>query len=485
MTTELTTTERPDGLVFYTDGGARPNPGFIGWGFHGYTYKDELPKKGTGNPGYFPSAFGYVQKTSKEGVKEITPLSYIDGFGCTNQKNTNNYAELLAAKAVISKAMEINPKTFLIRTDSEYVRKGVQDWSPIWIRNNWTKQDGTAVGNTSDWKDILANIESLRRMGTEFKIEWVKGHSDVLGNNLADKLATVGVMNSIGGECRTEITTKKPEGYWKLDVDKHPFFSHKRMYFNTLKDSQIKGEYYLGEHGKDDEMLGKRMSDGAYAVIQLQEPEHILELIRSTQTELTGDNDAIVMIRLDEFFRPSTYNYLENYGKNAAVRPSKHRIDLYTLDSEPLTRELRPPRLASRAFDAISTLKSILENYKQKKLENYVVTDITDQFYKKEVTIKKKVEVVEMKLNSNINSTFVSLPIIVDIDNKPIKFILTPGIDLPRRNNLKALESPDIKILVLIYKESDVAYRHVTIIENGKDFGIWAGIYSNIVFNNK
>lgn len=482
MQTNDSTVDQPDGLVFYTDGGARPNPGFIGWGFHGYTYKESDPKKGTGNPNYYPTALGYVQKSSKDGVKEITPLSYIDGYGCTNIKSTNNYAELLAAKAVIQKAIEIKPKTFLIRTDSEYVRKGVQDWSPSWIRNNWIKQDGTPVGNTSDWKDILANIEYLRSVGTEFKIEWVKGHSDILGNNLADKLATVGVMSSIDGNSKTHIVTTKPEGYWKLDSDKHPFFSHKRMYFNTLKSTHIKGEYYLGEHGKDDEMLGKRMSDGAYAVIQLAEPEPIVELIRDTQSELTGDNDSIVMIRLDEFFKPSTYNYLELYGRYAAVRPSKNRIDLYTLDNEPLTRELKPPRLAMRAFDALSGLKTVLEDYKSNNLGNYTAVDVTDEFYKKEIITKKKIETVEVKLKPTINSTFLALPVNVEIEGKEVKIILTLGIDIPRRNNLKSLEHENIKIIVLIYKEADKAYRYVTIIENGKDFGIWGGVYSNIVF---
>ena len=27
------------GVVIYSDGGARPNPGYGGWGIHGYLYK--------------------------------------------------------------------------------------------------------------------------------------------------------------------------------------------------------------------------------------------------------------------------------------------------------------------------------------------------------------------------------------------------------------------------------------------------------------
>lgn len=484
MTTETETTEQPDGLVFYTDGGARPNPGFIGWGFHGYSYKDEKPKKGSGNPTHFPSAFGYVQKSAKDGdSKEVTPLKYFDGFGCSAIRATNNYAELMAAKTVIQKAIDIKPKKFLIRTDSEYVRKGIVDWSPTWLRNNWVKSDGNVVPNSSDWKDILTNLETLREGGTKFKIEWVKGHSDILGNNLADKLATVGVMASTDGSTSISVnhTATVPEGYWKGDVDKSPFFSHKRMYFNTLTSSHVPGEYYLGEHGKDDEMLGKRMSDGAYCVIKLAQPEPIVELIRKTQTEMTGDLDTIVMLRLDEFFKPSTYNYIENYGKNAIVRPSKNRLDLYTLENEPLTREIRPPRLAMRAIEALSNLKTILLNYKNDTLGSIIKLDITDHFYSKETSVKKKIEVTECKLKPMFTTGFSALPIVTQIDGKDIKVILTLGIDLPRRNNLKIMESSDVKVTLLFSKESDSSYRYYTVIESKGDIGIWGGVYSNIL----
>lgn len=483
-TDNTSTQESPDGLIFYTDGGARPNPGFIGWGFHGYSYKEEKPKKGSGNSTHFPSAFGYIQKSAKDGgAKEVTPISYYDGFGCSTTKATNNFAELLAAKTVIEKAIDIKPKNFLIRTDSEYVRKGIVDWSPSWIRNNWVKADGNVVPNSSDWKDILSNIEKLREGGTAFKIEWVKGHSDVLGNNLADKLATVGVMSSTDGKNSVTITATKPEGYWKGDVGKDPFFTHKRMYFNTLLSSHIPGEYYLGDHGKDDEMLGKRMSDGAFSVIQLKTPEPIIELIRKTQTEMTGDLDTIVMLRLDEFFKPGTYNYIENYGKNGIVRPNKNRLDLYTLDSEPLTREIKPPRLAMRAIDALSLLKSYLLNYRDSTLDKDVkVIDITDHFFNKETITKKKIETTEYKLKPTFVSGFTALPINVEIEGKDIKIILTLGIDLPRRNNLKAMESGEIKVSMLLYKEADKSYRYLTIIESNGNYGIWGGIYSNILF---
>ena len=68
--------EKPevDGIIYYTDGGVRPtNPGHAGYGFHGYTYKVEELKKGTGCPNYNLTANGYIEKAaSKTGL--VKPL---------------------------------------------------------------------------------------------------------------------------------------------------------------------------------------------------------------------------------------------------------------------------------------------------------------------------------------------------------------------------------------------------------------------------
>ena len=73
----------PNGLILYSDAGVKPNPGFAGWGVHGYYYNLTEPKKGSGNPTAVPTLDGYVMKSSATTVKpiEVTPLVYVDGFG--------------------------------------------------------------------------------------------------------------------------------------------------------------------------------------------------------------------------------------------------------------------------------------------------------------------------------------------------------------------------------------------------------------------
>ena len=94
----------PDGMVLYADAGAKPNPGFAGWGLHGYFYSSEAPKKGSGNPSSVPTCNGYVSKVTAKltNPTEITPLTYVDGFSALPNM-TNNAGEIVAA----TRAMEL------------------------------------------------------------------------------------------------------------------------------------------------------------------------------------------------------------------------------------------------------------------------------------------------------------------------------------------------------------------------------------------
>lgn len=491
MNTKATETQpmEADGLVIHTDGSARPNPGFIGWGFHGYTYNEAAPKKGAGHPTHIPTAHGYILKSAKnEKNPEVTPLVYLDAYGCRTLPGTNNTAELLALSDALVKAKDFKIKTLTIKTDSEYVRKGLTEWSPGWIRRNWIRDDGSAVPNQYHWKDVLSKITDLKTEGVQFNIDWVKAHSTVVGNNMADTLALVGTLRSTSGNERNECKSTLAQGYWKTDIDRHPFIANRRMYFSTLKASHVPGEYYLGEHGKDDEMLGKRISDGTYSCVQLAEPNPVMEFIRTVQSEHAVEYDTLVMVRLDALFKPSTYGQIQDYDHAAVLRPIKSRLDLFTLEEEPLTKELKPQRIAMRAIESISFLKQILEKYKTKELGGIVLTDITDVLYEKTIKTKKKEEIVEMNLRNNFTVGVSALPVKVKAPTKngPLELdtILTFGVDILDRNALKRLESKNPIVNVAVWQEAPDVYRYATIIESEGSYGVWAGFYSNMIYHH-
>lgn len=499
MTTQ-TTPEQKLHAICYSDGGCKNN--HVGWGFHGYVYKDTDPKKGSGNPIYKPSVVGYVPKASKE--KEVSVLKYFDGYGSHKEPGTNNVAEMLAAYNALSKFSDYTQdnyavKSITVKTDSEYVRKGITEYSKHWIKNNWIRSDGTPVPNKELWKTLLEKVDTIKLNNIDVNVIWVEGHQkdvtngspDKLGNDIADKLATIARIGSETGHHVTSIKTSPSEAYWKLENNTNPLFFNKRLYFNTLRHSQHSGVYYLGDHSKEDDHLGKKFGDGAYSVVILKEEEPVLEMVRKHQTSMTGDMDAIIMVRLDQLFSPSVYKDIEEHGHVSLVRKDQNSLDLYTLDKQPLTKEMKPPRLAMRAIDCLSTLRAILDNYINKSDTNLCETDVTATFYEDQVKTTKKEVITQKVLKSNFVVGFGSLEVSVDFksgrDNNRIvqsPVNLTLGIDIASRNSLKKLEALDVKVVVVTWREVLDVYRYATVILSKDGTCISAGMYSNTIFRS-
>ena len=129
----------------YTDGACKGNPGKGGWGIIIYD----------GN-----------KRTKVNGGAE---------------KTTNNRMELMA----IIKALVYNKnEPCIIYTDSQYVKKGITDWMINWKKNGWKKKTKPhEIINVDLWKQI---DEKLTK---HVKVEWVKAHVGIEGNEIADELA--------------------------------------------------------------------------------------------------------------------------------------------------------------------------------------------------------------------------------------------------------------------------------------------------------
>lgn len=76
--------------------------------------------------------------------------------------------------------------TLVVYTDSSYLEKGVNSWSVKWRKNNFEN-----IKNPTLWREICALVDTIKP-----KVVWVKGHSGLEGNEVADRLATLG-MDSI------------------------------------------------------------------------------------------------------------------------------------------------------------------------------------------------------------------------------------------------------------------------------------------------
>ena len=95
---------------------------------------------------------------------------------------TNNRMELMAAIVALETLSEAC--TVTLHTDSQYVRQGITEWMPNWLRRNWKTAGGDTVKNRDLW-------ERLHTACARHRIDWrwVKGHSGDPDNERVDQLA--------------------------------------------------------------------------------------------------------------------------------------------------------------------------------------------------------------------------------------------------------------------------------------------------------
>ena len=95
---------------------------------------------------------------------------------------TTTRMELRAAIAALEALKEACDAT--LHTDSQYVRQGITEWMPNWIRRGWKTAGGDPVKNRDLW-------ERLHAANAKHKVDWrwVKGHAGDPDNERVDQLA--------------------------------------------------------------------------------------------------------------------------------------------------------------------------------------------------------------------------------------------------------------------------------------------------------
>ena len=95
---------------------------------------------------------------------------------------TNNRMELMAAIAGIEALKRAC--TVAVTTDSEYVRRGIEEWLPRWQANGWRTTDKKPVKNRDLWERLAAAVASHH-----VRWHWVRGHAGHSENERVDRLA--------------------------------------------------------------------------------------------------------------------------------------------------------------------------------------------------------------------------------------------------------------------------------------------------------
>ena len=501
--------------MFYSDGSCRSphgsGVGKIGWGVHGFLYENEVTKPVNADD-HVLTTKGYVHKSnitsgnqanpplpSGEFVKVpdvwqgatqfVEPVKYIDAFGSSLDAATNNIAELMGLINVLNKSIDLGLSEIYVLTDSEYTKRGTKEWLTRWVHQNWIKQDGTPVGNIQYWKQIHALLTTLKSKDIAFDIEWVKAHDSNQGNVQADLLAAVGCNYSFHNELIVDWRESDPRGYWKVEVDKHPFINFKRIYFNSLQQFNIPGHYYQADPGGNDFIIGKRLPETGYSVIKLNEEDPVIEAVKQKQFDVSRSMNAIYMMKLDAVHHKTIYPYIYNYGKHSLHKFKKNNNLVFIDDTNtPVTTEINPTGLSLRAIESFNFLEEMLDKYIHYRdtgenpnddIFKIQLYDATPHFFDiSEKTVKQEIKIAHT-LKPELVVGFRDMTVLVPRENREFKIPLILGVDLPPRNSLKKLEDLRPKVTILTFSESEKSFRYCIIIECSNAVGVWSNYYAD------
>ena len=140
-------------ITIYTDGACSGNPGPGGWA--------ALLKFGTHE-------------------KELSG---------SELETTNNRMELTAAYEALKALKE--PCQIDFYTDSEYLKRGINEWMANWKRKGWKTAAKKPVKNQDLWKALDEVVQKH-----QVTWHWVRGHAGNRYNERVDKLARKAILNS-------------------------------------------------------------------------------------------------------------------------------------------------------------------------------------------------------------------------------------------------------------------------------------------------
>ena len=495
-------------VVLYTDGSARPNPGFVGWGCHGYIYDQTLTEYKKDKPHYCTTT-GYVLKDSADlssGTSQVVNvLTYLDFVGPSDQTASNNWAEIAAVYesilGILSKCQEKEQavKSWLIFTDSEYVKKGITEYLAVWKRNNWIKFDGSSVKNEELWKKLDLLIQDIQRSGSSFTIKHIMSHRGYLGNTQADYLSVVAMNRSKNNKKSNEAMYDyhDPKKYWRNErpqsvEDRHPLIGFKRIYFNSLAQHNYMGHYYQVESGtkgeNKDAMNGKRTSEAAFAVVRLQNPDPIVELLKRKQIQACDGYNLVMAMLLDTISTKEVSGHLEKYDEDC-LHVNPRNFNLEFLDRRVLCESLNPSNLTPRSIDMLNFLEKVLENVRHVRHNENIhdirkiqlqMHDITQIFFDTNEKGKTK---LKKEFGVGIKSTSCSFSFTDGNANRhDLKAPIALGLDMPDRNALSKLSSMEPRLYLVYWLDSATALSYSVYVECSDGYGLWANAFSNKIY---
>lgn len=476
-------------IVMYSDGGCRPNPGVGGYGAFGYAYKEEnnITKGSTPTNCYITNK-GLLTEGElicKNAIK-VTPEFYFTLRGSIKD-STNNIAEVYAwietmkclREEIKNNNMEIG--RIYLKTDSQYlihlIHKSIE-----MKENDGIFPDNVLVERTKELLKLVYDVRmELESLGVKIGVDYVKGHSGSLGNDIVDSLSTMSIMNHLSSRDKSGTTFNILDGktFWDNKFVIEPYFRFKQLIFETnqdryirIKDSNYKG-YVVFDYNKERE-VGERTSENIYGMVFVKKGIKVIEDIKRFYSTYDKKHYSCCTIDVNAINHHSIASFYETYGDLVFTLPSECNVGnvrTYFKGQGPIIYNLNSGALCKMAVNKTTALIDVLTVYLNGAYTKAMANiDITDKIY----ALKGK------KYKLNVDRTAKDMFIDNPFGERPI--VLSFGSDIPNTIWMNSVVQYEPTVNLFVIKENS-AIKYYSIFQMNDDtICIFCNFYSGITF---
>lgn len=440
--------------IYFTDGSCKGNPGYAGYGVYGYHYQLSDKPKNIKHPIHgtlYYTTTGVNKEKDTINIEVTRVIEIIHAIN--NYKSTNNEAELLAVVTAFEKASQIeNLSELTIYTDSNYIVSSFNENLEIWKQNNWKRIDHKPIVHIKEWTIIDNFKKEFTEKDIKINVEWVKGHSDIHGNNIADMFSVAG-----SNSARRQLNSKSSEfnsvildsdlpysEYKKSFIEKDILFFFRDLYFSSDKLNDT--NYCFLSTSDNPNTLGKRDTSSIFISNIGYVPE-IVNKFKSLYRSIERNYITTCCIKLNKFDNKELLRlaHLINI-EDILVKNVSGRKTTYNLikDTTPFMFEnsveypfiINASKLFNKMLDVSNSDKS--------ETDNLIVKDITDR-------IVSDGKIVLSNKDKSVDFT----DVIGNSVKLKQKLLVTVGYDIPNYLALKNIEKKIEKVYLILETKPD------------------------------
>lgn len=481
------------------------NAGKLGMGTHGYIVTDVVSKRGYGLKNIIPSKRGYIKGDKNDLCIVESVFDAIYGKTVLPECGTPACGLIIAANRLLHFAIDSGVKSVWLGVPKIQLASAMATNFDRLRKMDFKDKNGTVIPYASFIQTFIRAVDALTERGITVTVEnVVETDMGIMSAQVNSELA---VLNAGSATC-DHFSLVGADGYWNHTHGRHPLLCHPRLIFRSQKEFGGLPDYLhtmdYEKAAKDKKDLtkleieiGQNLAHARYAVVRPHEIDPLItEVAKKHCTLHRTKHGNLAVMYLTSVFSKYGHSLLERFGA-AVLANNTYVTELIDGRGNMYTHDLPIPRASLRSTQVYARMEDTLKEFERHYAEepgvlNYhfgsaigevTATDVTDLFSVVTTSEKGKDTYKPNKAIELPNITVTTKVLFKDEDKlELIDIKLTIGYDMPSRNTIAALLNDKFKAYVLVYRDTEVTVRHLTVVFSSYGSGIFTTPFSARTF---